>query len=155
MNARMDARMDERRDARTDAPTKAHIWIIDDDSDHREITKHILQSAGFAVTCSHDPDAALAAMSGAVPDLVITDLMMGSLDAGFVLARRMRENARLAHVPLIVLTAVGKYLGLDFKPRSSADLAAMHVDAFMEKPARPEALLATVRRLLAVRSQNQ
>ena len=39
-----------------------------------------------------------------VPDLIITDLMMPGID-GLELCRRVRDNAVLNHIPIIVVTA--------------------------------------------------
>jgi hypothetical protein len=44
---------------------------------------------------------------------------------------------------------VASQKGFDFRPRSPADLAAMHADAFFDKPVDPAALLAKVEELLA------
>ena len=45
-------------------------------------------------------------------------------------------------------TSVTTALGLDFTPRSAADLASMKVDAYFDKPLDPTALVAKVRELL-------
>jgi len=87
-------------------------------------------------------------MAGETPDLVVTDLMMSSLHAGFSLAQEMAADPRLRHVPVIIVTAIGSQLGLDFNPRSPDDLAAMHAAAFFEKPVEPDALLGAIAELL-------
>lgn len=130
--------------------TETHklILLVDDDHDCLEVSRMTLEAAGYRVVACYGPDEALAEMQHSRPDLIITDLMMNALDAGFSFARRVREDARYQAVPVIVLTAVGRQLGLDFRPRSREDLQAMHVDAYLDKPARPDTLLATVRELL-------
>ena len=81
------------------------------------------------------------------PDLVITDLMMSDLDSGFAFAKKLKEDPR-GSAPVILLTSVTRQLGMDFHPRSADDLAAMHVDAYFDKPAAPASLLAKIEELL-------
>jgi two-component system, OmpR family, phosphate regulon response regulator PhoB len=126
-----------------------HILLVDDDRDFLEMTSHVLEAAGYRTTCVAGPAAALEAMAQQRPDLVVSDLMMKTLDSGFSLARQIKADSRLRGVPVILATAVASRLGLDFTPRSRDDLAAMHADAFLEKPILPADLLAAVRRLLA------
>jgi len=82
------------------------------------------------------------------PDLVITDLMMTSLDSGFFFARTIKEDERYADVPVIIATSVSSALGLDFRPRTDEDRAHMHADAYFDKPLDPARLLDTIRDLL-------
>ncbi len=61
------------------------ILIVDDDYDFLEINRMILERAGYRVVTAAEPKQALARMEEEKPDLVITDLMMTSLDSGFFL----------------------------------------------------------------------
>ena len=58
------------------------------------------------------------------PDLVITDLMMTSLDSGFLFARAIKEDPRYADIPVIIATSVSSALGLDFRPRTDEERVA-------------------------------
>ena len=51
-------------------------------------------------------------------------------------------------MPVILVTAVSVQRGFDFRPRGAADLAAMHADAYFDKPVDPAALTAKVAELL-------
>jgi CheY-like chemotaxis protein len=121
---------------------------VDDDPDFLSMNASILASRGYAVVCRSDPRAALADMEGLGPALVVTDLMMQSLDSGFTLAKAIKTDPRFSGVPVIIVTAVASQKGFDFRPRTPEDLAAMHADAFFEKPVSPEALIAKVEELL-------
>lgn len=132
----------------------ALILIVDDDYDFLEINRHILEAAGYRVVCASDPAQAVVEMERERPDLVITDLMMTSVDAGFALARSIKDDPRFADVPVVISTSVSSALGFDFRPQSAEDLAAMHADAFFDKPLDPAALLAKVRGLLGSRPQD-
>jgi CheY-like chemotaxis protein len=124
------------------------ILIVDDDADFLAIHRHILEGAGYRVAAAGGSEEALAAMARQKPDLVITDLMMKAFDAGFSFARQVKEDPRLASTPVIILTSVTSQMGLDFRPRTPEDLAAMHADAYFDKPAPPQALVEKVRELL-------
>lgn len=131
---------------------KPLILIVDDDFDFLEINRIILEGAGYRVATATNPSEARTRIDAAVPDLVITDLMMTSVDAGFAFAARLKADPRTAGVPIIISTSVSSALGLDFHPDSADDLAKMNVDAYFDKPVETQALLAKVRELLDARA---
>lgn len=128
------------------------IYLVDDDKDFLEMEKAILASGGYRTRCfseSREALEALAAPDAERPALVITDLMMKSLDAGFTFARALRSDPRFSSIPMIIVSAVASQKGFDFRPRSQGDLAAMNAEAFFDKPVAPMQLLARVKELLA------
>ncbi len=129
-------------------PRPGPILLVDDDPDFLEMNRSILAAGGYQVVCRSDPRAALADMETLGPALVVTDLMMQSLDSGFTLAKAVKTDPRFSAIPVIIVTAVSSQKGFDFRPRSPADLAAMHADAFFDKPVAPEELVAKVKELL-------
>lgn len=129
----------------------ALILIVDDDYDFLEINRIHLERAGYRVVTAADPERALARMKEEKPDLVITDLMMTSLDSGFSLARTIKEDARYSDIPVIIATSVSSSLGLDFRPRSAEEQAEMHADAYFDKPLDLPRLLETISKLLGRR----
>jgi CheY-like chemotaxis protein len=74
---------------------------------------------------------------------------MRTLDSGFCLARRIKQDRGLSKIPVIIVTAVGAQRGFDFAPRSHEELLAMQADAFFDKPVSPKELIAKVEELLA------
>ena len=127
------------------------ILIVDDDFDFLEINRIILEGAGYRVATATNPAEALTCIEAEAPDLVITDLMMTSIDAGFAFAAQVKGDPRTAGVPVIISTSVSSALGLNFHPDSTEDLAKMNVDAYFDKPIDAQALLAKVGELLAAR----
>ncbi|HOX36955.1 MAG TPA: response regulator [Candidatus Brocadiia bacterium] len=132
---------------------KPLILVVDDDADFREAIQCLLEAGGYRVTCARNPQDALGALSATKPDLIVTDLMMDRLDAGFQLSRGLKQNNDFAEIPVIIVTAVGSQLGLDVSPRGDDDMAAMNVDAYMDKPVDPDRFLAKVRELLESRGR--
>jgi CheY-like chemotaxis protein len=127
---------------------QALILIVDDDYDFLEINRFILEGAGYRVATATNPTEAMERVSEAVPDLVITDLMMTSIDAGFAFSAQLKDDSRTAGVPIIISTSVSSQLGLNFRPESDEDLAKMRVDAYFDKPIVAQALLTKVKELL-------
>ena len=127
---------------------QALILIVDDDYDFLEINRFILEGAGYRVTTATNPVEALKRVDEEVPDLVITDLMMTSIDAGFAFSAQLKGDARTAAVPIIISTSVSSQLGLNLRPESDEDLVKMRVDAYFDKPIPAAALLAKVEELL-------
>ncbi|MGA2763740.1 MAG: response regulator [Spirochaetia bacterium] len=130
----------------------AVIYLVDDDADFLELEKSIFESQGYEVSCFSDPRSALAALAARPQDgrrlLAVCDLMMRAMDSGFSFARAIKTDSRFSAIPVIIVSAVSSQKGFDFHPRSPADLAAMHADAFFDKPVSPQALLAKTEELL-------
>jgi CheY-like chemotaxis protein len=124
------------------------ILCVDDDGDFLLMYRKIFESAGYEVVCCSDSREALEKMSACKPALVLTDLMMSSIDSGFSFSRAVKEDPRFADIPVIIVTAIGGRRGFDFSPRSGEDLADMHADAYFDKPADPGRLVAKVEELL-------
>ena len=131
----------------------ALILVVDDDYDFLEITRLLLERAGYRVMTAADPAQALRKMAAEKPDLVITDLMMTSLDSGFSFARSVKEDPAYADIRVVLTTSVSSALGLDFRPRSAEEQAQMHVDAYFDKPLNAEQLLAKIAELLGKSDQ--
>ena len=129
--------------------TREHtILLLDDDPDFLEIHGSLLENHGYSVIRCETPEEAIRRSIAHRPSLIITDLMMDHLDAGFTLARQIKALNGLDGIPIIMITGVSRSLGFDLSPRCHADLEAMHVDAWLDKPVRPAELLSVVQRLL-------
>ncbi len=128
---------------------RALILVVDDDYDFLEFNRLILERAGYRVVTAAEPQQALRKMEEERPDLVISDLMMTTLDSGFAFAKNVKEDERYSGIPIIISTSVSTALGLDFEPRSDADKGQMHIDAYFHKPLDPCQLLAKIEELLS------
>ena len=124
------------------------LLVVDDDPDFLEVNRRVLEGHGYQVRCYTDSRRALHAMIEERPDLVVTDLMMHELDAGFTLSSAIKSDPRFAKVPVIVVTGVATRLGYDFTPTSDEELRVMCADAFFNKPVRVGRLLEKIAELL-------
>jgi CheY-like chemotaxis protein len=124
------------------------VIVVDDDPDFCDIYRQILKNKGYRVICCTNAEQALEKMGGEKPLLVITDLMMSSLDSGFSFAQTIKDDSRFSNVPVIIVTAIGEKRGMDFLPQNEKDLSAMHADAFFAKPVSPDVLISKIEELV-------
>ena len=92
------------------------IWCVEDDASIRDIEVYALNSTGFEARGFADGAAFWAALEKEQPELVVLDVMLPEID-GIQLLRRMKADAALRDIPVIMATAKGaeydKILGLD------------------------------------------
>jgi len=84
--------------------SKARILIVDDDPDILRLLTFRLEGADYAVESADSAERALARLSVAMPQLVITDLRMSSMDGMALFENIHKSNPTL---PVIILTAHG------------------------------------------------
>jgi CheY-like chemotaxis protein len=126
---------------------KLKILVVDDDPDIMEQASLVLRNAGYEVLAAGSRDEAEELLLGGKPDLAVLDLMMESMDTGFILAQRVSEL--YPGTPIILLTAVTATTGLSFDPNSKEALSWMKVSRVLDKPVRADQLTAEVRKLLS------
>ena len=120
------------------------ILIVDDDPDFVEISRLVLESAGYRVVSAANGDEGLVAMRRQQPDLVILDVMMSGVLDGVNASQRMKAEQGLRRTPILMISSItsSEYAGMfptdEFVP----------VENFVSKPVSAECLLAEVRRLL-------
>jgi two-component system CheB/CheR fusion protein len=82
------------------------VLIVEDDVDNREALGQLLMLWGAHVLLARSGADALTILESVMPDVVLCDLSMPDMD-GFVFLERVRQNRRLAHLPIIAVTALG------------------------------------------------
>ena len=82
------------------------ILVVDDDENILNLERTILEQKGFHVTSATGGAEALRLLGEGAYDLVLLDVMMPELD-GFAVCRKIKEDPRLAGLPVIFLTAKG------------------------------------------------
>ena len=92
------------------------IWCVEDDASIRDIEVYALQSTGFEAKGFEDDTSFWEALRTGRPELVVLDVMLPGID-GMELLRRMRADAALSDIPVVMATAKGaeydKIRGLD------------------------------------------
>jgi PAS domain S-box-containing protein len=82
---------------------EATVLVVDDNADMREYVGRLLQDE-YQLRFAADGREAIASATAAVPDLVLTDVMMPLMD-GFQLVQQLRADPRTQTVPIIMLSA--------------------------------------------------
>jgi len=106
-----------------------------------------LESDGFKVVVAESKKKTLEILSeGLIPDIVILDLMLEEMDAGFVLAHYIKKIDK--DVPIIMITAVTSETGLSFTEQCNHDKKWIKADIILAKPIRYEQLKKEMEKLI-------
>jgi CheY-like chemotaxis protein len=122
------------------------ILIIDDDRELRDVMTTVLSSA-YECREAGSKKEGLAVLKTYKPDLVILDVMMESINAGFEAAREIKSNRKFKNVKIMVITNVDRKMGMDFKSEAG-DTSWLPVDDYIVKPIDPKALISKVQKLI-------
>ena len=80
------------------------ILVIEDDENTRYAMQFILENAGYQVEFAEAGEKALLAAQHKRPDLILMDIMMPNMD-GYQVARMLKAQKQLSHIPVVALTA--------------------------------------------------
>ena len=80
------------------------VLIVEDQRELRHLYAEQLVLSGFDVIEAGDGAAALARTTEQSPDVVLMDLSLPGID-GWEATRRLKHDARTAHIPIVALTA--------------------------------------------------
>jgi len=126
-----------------------HILLIEDDVDMQHAIRAMLEPQGYRIEVASTGPEGLAAMRRDPPDLVLLDIMLSTPTEGFHIAYEMRADDVLKSIPIIMTSAIGRAMGMDF----AKDVGSEYVpaEAFLEKPLEARVLRETVREVLSRR----
>ena len=120
------------------------ILVIDDEEDEVKLLKLILSPQGYEVDSAPDGKIGIEMVGSFKPDLIILDVMMPVLD-GFSTCKQLK-NSEYKDIPIILLTGVAEQIRKTSFPLDGVMRA--EADEYIEKPAKPEDLLRTVKKFL-------
>ena len=133
---------------------KKMVMVIDDDVQLVETVRVLLESVGYEVTHSYRAEEGMEKARLLKPDVVLLDVMFAGPPGpdGFELSRRFRQDPQLESIPVIILSGVKKVL--DFPFSVTPDETWMPVAGFLEKPIKPDELIAAIEKVLGQGSQH-
>ncbi len=117
------------------------ILCIDDEESIRKLVTIALQRIGYSVVTANNGQDALDRLHEAIPDLIISDVSMPTMD-GISFLRHIRNDKQLKEIPLILLTALNNTENIE----EGLNLGA---DDYLVKPFEMRELIARVRVKLA------
>jgi len=119
---------------------RPRILAVDDEPDLLELVRMGLEATGYEVETAETGARALEKLRASPPDLLLLDLMLPDL-SGTELCKRIRADARLSELPVIMLTAKGE----EVDRVVGFELGA---DDYVTKPFSPRELALRVRAVL-------
>jgi two-component system, cell cycle response regulator DivK len=120
------------------------VLLVNDSTDEREMYAEGLRRLGFSTLEATSASEAFTIASELAPSAIVTDVKLAGNEDGLGLTRRLKHDARVRHVPVVILT--GYVFAHD---REAAARAGC--DAFVAKPCLPDALSAVVTHLIGHR----
>lgn len=117
------------------------VLIVEDEFDLRRFYAKVLAMSGFDVIEAGNGADALTHTADRFPDVVLMDLSLPVID-GWEATRRLKDDTRTAHIPVVALTAHDGSGELERATRAGCDW-------FVPKPCQPNDLIEEIRRVLA------
>ena len=108
------------------------ILVVEDDADLRRMFRTALSLSGFEVEEAGDGVDALRLIENRIPDLIVLDLVLRSLD-GVSVRQELAAQAVTRHIPIVIVTG------------STIDTDSLEVACVLRKPVMPDELVRTVR----------
>ncbi len=118
-------------------PDKSTILVVDDELISRYTVEALLASEGYNLVFAENGKEALEKAQELIPDLMLLDVMMPDMD-GFEVCQHLRNDKRLAELPIVIVTA------LDDRESRLRGLE-VGADDFMSKPFDRAELRARIR----------
>jgi CheY-like chemotaxis protein len=116
------------------------ILVVDDENDLLKVTLLRLKKTGYEVFGCADGQAVLDMARQIIPDLIILDVYLPVINGDDV-AKILRKDDQLKHIPIILISASTKIL--DEKAWGSG------ASAYLRKPFEPEELIGLVKEVMA------
>ena len=129
----------------------AKVLVIDDDPDMLETTRLFLENRKFQVITASSAEEGARQVEEGRPDVVVLDIMMPEGTEGFHWLWNLRRNPNPAvrDVPVIVVSSIGRAMGMDFEAGESDETGNyLPAQAFLDKPFDPDELAAKIEAVL-------
>ncbi|HSH29436.1 MAG TPA: Hpt domain-containing protein, partial [Thiohalobacter sp.] len=123
-----------------EADRALHVMVVDDSITVRKVTTRLLERNEMEASTAKDGVDAVARLQEHIPDVMLLDIEMPRMD-GFELATHIRNEPRLQHIPIIMITS---RTGEKHRQRAM-DIG---VDFYLGKPYQEQQLLDTIRQVM-------
>ena len=121
----------------------ARVLVVDDILSNVKLLEAKLAAEYFEVLTASSGEQALTRVAAELPDIVLLDVMMPGMD-GFEVCRRIKANPKVAHIPIVMVTALDQ-------PSDRVTGLQAGADDFLTKPVDDLALFARVKSLVRLK----
>jgi class 3 adenylate cyclase len=83
------------------------VLVVDDEEPNRMLLRDPLEAHGYEIIEAENGEQALQKVEQRPPDVILLDVMMPRMD-GFEVCRRLKSDARTAHIPILIVTALSE-----------------------------------------------
>jgi len=118
------------------------VLMIDDDPEFVEAISNLLDAKGYDVQSASNGKDGVAKAKVIHPDIILLDVMMGTKNEGFNVARELHDDDKLRDTPIVLLTGIRREMNLPFG--FEPDETWLPVKRVLEKPVKPEVLLNAI-----------
>ena len=119
-----------------EAPEEPVIMVVDDSLTVRKVTGRLLAREGYQFVTAKDGVDALEQLQNMSPAVMLVDIEMPRMD-GFDLSRNVRADARLKHIPIIMITS-------RMADKHRAYAKEIGVNVYLGKPFQEDELLGNI-----------
>jgi|SRR5579872_873832 CheY-like chemotaxis protein len=116
------------------------VLVAEDNPINRELLRELLEARGHCVSEACNGREALDALEAALPDILLLDIGMPVMD-GYAVAEKVRENPRLAGLPILGITAYAMQ-------GDKEKILSAGFDGYLSKPINAKSLDEEISRLL-------
>ena len=131
------------QDASVDETPHAHLLVVDDNANNRDIVSRLLEREGYTISKAENGMQALELLTRERVDLILLDVMMPVMD-GIEACKRLKDDPETRLIPVVIMTALGQV-----EDRVRAIQAG--ADDFLTKPVNRAELLARIQTSLRLK----
>ncbi|MDD4102149.1 MAG: response regulator [Kiritimatiellae bacterium] len=114
----------------------ANILLIEDNELNRYLATFLLEKSGYAVTCAIDGPQGISMARDMIPDLILLDIQLPSMD-GYAVAQSLRAENLLDNVPIVAVTSYAM-------PGDRDKALDAGCNGYIEKPINPDTFVEEI-----------
>lgn len=118
----------------------AKILVIEDNPENMQLMMYLLSAFGHTTVEAEDGQSGLAMAESELPDLILCDLQMPTMD-GYEVVRRIKLNSKLVAVPIVAVTAYAMV-------GDQEKILATGFNGYVSKPINPETFVKEIEKFL-------
>jgi len=119
------------------------ILVVDDSPMIVDVFVAMLERGGYRPIAAYSGEECLEVLKDVKPDLILLDIMMPGMD-GFEALKRLKNDERTYHIPVIMLTAKNE-------DESKIKASGLYADDYIVKPVEIKTLKAKIHKILSLR----